>query len=947
MYTRARLPGIHGETVPRPVAEALPRMDVAVFAGFAVRGPCHRAVAVDSVAAFEAVFGGDLPIALDPAEGTMLRANLASSVRAFFSNGGIRCWVVRLAMTHELAELWEAAEGEAIPARTRARAAGFAMPGLLARAPADEGARSHVRPAVLRAASSGAWADGLAPMVRVRREAIALTEMTTWRATGLSFTDTSGVRAGDMLEVVTRDSGTVRYAKVLKVERGRAWALWIACFRPLATDAAEEPGRVSLAGVPGESDAVLVPGAEPAIRIDEAALAAHLAPGLWLKFTRQGRATWLMVDRLDPLQPKVAYGRAWRQVRASMPGDTAMARRVTLEVATRAGGDMAVSVPLGLCREHGASLQAIVDDDLFYAPAQQREARARLPFAVTRDETARLAAAPLDPAVLAQIGIDPATGQPRRLTRADRVALRTGWLPLGLGAAFSAPARPVPRPGLPLERDGLAAFDHRVFLDPRLAGYETGSVAAAAEDLRSLQEQQLFGMHAALDIPGDLHSPASIVAVPDAVLPAWERVADDRVPPRPEPGAPDQPRWRGHMGGCAIPQAGDPLPGPDWSRFLDCATAVLAAPAFTGSDRRSADGTFHLAWTEAKPGCTYVLEEAARHDFADAAEVLRAADTLAYDAQGRGAGTWYYRLHVEHDGNVSAYAAHMVVVRAADYAIVPAPEAQASETLRRIQVALLRLCAGSADLFAVLSLPRSFRADAAARHARALAALAPGYGGALQLGMAEQRALSHGALYHPWIAARAGGGLAVFAPDGAVAGLYAARARARGAWIAPARDALRDVIGLDPAVPEGDLLGLDQSRVNAIRRLPEGFTLLDADTLSDEKDWRQVSTRRLVMLIRRAALSRGMPFVFEPNGPVARRAIERSFGQMLDELQRRGAFAGRSSADSFRLALPEAPADRDQGRLTVEIAVSPAQPLRFLTLRLAQQGSRLTFAEAA
>ena len=47
MASAARLPGIDFETVARSAGDdALPRMDVAVFVGFAAAGPVHRPVLV-------------------------------------------------------------------------------------------------------------------------------------------------------------------------------------------------------------------------------------------------------------------------------------------------------------------------------------------------------------------------------------------------------------------------------------------------------------------------------------------------------------------------------------------------------------------------------------------------------------------------------------------------------------------------------------------------------------------------------------------------------------------------------------------------------------------------------------------------------------------------------------------------------------------------------------
>ncbi len=155
------------------------------------------------------------------------------------------------------------------------------------------------------------------------------------------------------------------------------------------------------------------------------------------------------------------------------------------------------------------------------------------------------------------------------------------------------------------------------------------------------------------------------------------------------------------------------------------------------------------------------------------------------------------------------------------------------------------------------------------------------------------------------------------------------------------------MVGLDPSLPEPDLLSLDRARVNMIRHLPAGFTLHDADTLAPEREWRPINVRRLMMLLRRTLLRRGMTYVFEPNGPVLRRAVERSLTEALDDLQQRGAFAGASSEKSFRVAVQQSDADIDAGRLVVEVGVAPSQPIRFLTLRLVQQGARLSIVEEA
>src|SRR5262245_44337405 len=77
-------------------------MDVAAFAGFASTGPLHVPVLITGVPHFAAVFGRDAPLAWDAERGEHVYAHLGPSVRAFFANGGRRCWVIRVARSAAL-----------------------------------------------------------------------------------------------------------------------------------------------------------------------------------------------------------------------------------------------------------------------------------------------------------------------------------------------------------------------------------------------------------------------------------------------------------------------------------------------------------------------------------------------------------------------------------------------------------------------------------------------------------------------------------------------------------------------------------------------------------------------------------------------------------------------------------------------------------------------------
>jgi len=133
--------------------------------------------------------------------------------------------------------------------------------------------------------------------------------------------------------------------------------------------------------------------------------------------------------------------------------------------------------------------------------------------------------------------------------------------------------------------------------------------------------------------------------------------------------------------------------------------------------------------------------------------------------------------------------------------------------------------------------------------------------------------------------------------------VLAGRASRRGAWIAPANEPLKDVVALAPVVASTDRQALQDAQINRLRADPRGLMALSADTLALDADveLRPINVRRLMILLRRLALRRGTTYVFEPNGPTLRRAVQRSFNELLTDLFRRGAFAGATPEQSFRV----------------------------------------------
>jgi phage tail sheath protein FI len=280
------------------------------------------------------------------------------------------------------------------------------------------------------------------------------------------------------------------------------------------------------------------------------------------------------------------------------------------------------------------------------------------------------------------------------------------------------------------------------------------------------------------------------------------------------------------------------------------------------------------------------------------------------------------------------------------------------------------MCAARGDLFAVLSMPEHHREDDAQSYVMTLKSSTAAaievksrfkvaFEGAVEtrqiiaismpLSAGEAGDFSYAAVYHPWlIGAEERDRFSGNPPDGVACGVIAARALTRGAWIAPANEALRGPVALTPAIKSERWLDLQQAQINIIRQDARGFMSMSADTLSDDDDLRPINVRRLLSLLRRLALRLGATYVFEPNDFSFRRLVQRGFEAMLGEMFVRGAFAGTTPQTSFQVVTGDSLNTRqsiEQGRFIVELRVAPSLPMTFMTIRLVQTGDRTSVLE--
>ncbi|HEX3527321.1 MAG TPA: phage tail sheath C-terminal domain-containing protein [Thermoanaerobaculia bacterium] len=810
------LPGIRFEVQAPPAGDVLPRMDIPAFAGFAASGPIDQPVAVEDVAQFETIFGAALPLAREAGSSTPLEAYLAPAVRAFFRNGGRRCWIVRLARG--------------------AQANRFRIPEL--QRIAGDGSLAD---AFAIARSEGSWSDGLRVKTNLVSTAFRLGGFDpVTLAADLLVLSPRAVSRGDLLRLTWPGGGPVLFLFVTTI-----------------VEVASSPPRRDFVRLRVAGDKPVWVTAPPASQsASQSAGAAR-------------RTRWVLVPQPD----------------AAVLAATPVAEALTFDLTVQDSGQQILRLNgLGFTAEHPRYWAALPTDAALFAPD----------------------------AVPAGLWSDAATPRSR-----FPLAAETGgrYLPTSADTLFSAeqPAEPTGRTAL--ERDGLAQLDAGLFLDPALADATVRDLLERADFIRyqSSAPRPLTGIHAALGI-----DEATLIAVPDAVHRGWLR----------EPPPPFAP-----------PLASPPGTPPGGGGFLDC-DAGRPVEALVLSATAPENGTFDLFWAADPSDATDTLQEATRPDFSDAAVISSGAPGRV-TLYGRAAGDYYYRVRRQRGARTGDWSngVGVRVAAAMDWTSV-APADYDDAMLVAVHDALVTLCAARGDLLAILSLPAHYDERQAIAHPSRLAL--------------ASRVRSYGALWHPWLMLRDGpdgdaAPLKTIPPDGATAGVIAARSIGRGAWIAPANEPLRGPVALAPPLAAELRQMLQDAAVNVIRQEPAGFVCLDADTLSPDDEVRPINVRRLIALVRRFALRVGESYVFEPNDGAARRAVRRAFESMLETLFFRGAFAGATERTAFQVITDDSlntPASIDAGRLIAEIRIAPSRPLSFLTIRLVQDGGATAVQEA-
>jgi hypothetical protein len=266
------------------------------------------------------------------------------------------------------------------------------------------------------------------------------------------------------------------------------------------------------------------------------------------------------------------------------------------------------------------------------------------------------------------------------------------------------------------------------------------------------------------------------------------------------------------------------------------------------------------------------------------------------------------------------------------------PPAFSEQDILRTQWAIVAHCERLRNRFAVLDAPLS-----AARPEAGIGPIAT---------WRRNFDSSFAALYYPWTAVADPLELAPLReipPSGHVVGQMARLDLEEGVHRPPANVPLLWLQKTNAEVSEAAHSTLNSVEVNVLRpRAGLGPRVVGARTLSSDPHWRFVNTRRLVMMIAKAAELGSRWAVFEPNDRTTRNKLSANLSAFLSTLWQRGALRGVTAGDAFAVRCDEAnnpPQERINGRLQIDIALAPVGALEVIVVRLGRVDGALEINE--
>lgn len=211
--------------------------------------------------------------------------------------------------------------------------------------------------------------------------------------------------------------------------------------------------------------------------------------------------------------------------------------------------------------------------------------------------------------------------------------------------------------------------------------------------------------------------------------------------------------------------------------------------------------------------------------------------------------------------------------------------------------------------------------------------------------------LSYGAAYWPYLRTQLpispSGGRTILPPSPAVAGRMTETDRTKGVWKAPAGISLSSVIEPLQAIPQAETGDMNTHTsglsINPIKSFSgRGILIWGARTLAgNDNEWRYVPVRRFASLLELSSIRLTEFAKDQANTAATWQQIKTILTAHLQELFRKGAFAGSKSEHAYfvKVGLDETMSAHDvsQGRIIIQIGFAPLKPAEFVVLRLELQ----------
>ena len=201
---------------------------------------------------------------------------------------------------------------------------------------------------------------------------------------------------------------------------------------------------------------------------------------------------------------------------------------------------------------------------------------------------------------------------------------------------------------------------------------------------------------------------------------------------------------------------------------------------------------------------------------------------------------------------------------------------------------------------------------------------------------------SYAGYYYPWIEVSDPhtNRQKLVPPGGHVAGIIARSDATHGVHAAPANEPVRGAVSLQHEITKDEQDILNPKGINCLRSFQgRGIQLWGARTTSSDPSWKYINVRRLFLYVEQSIEEGTEWAVFESNDKDLWARVRQSVENFLTTVWRDGGLQGSTADEAFYVKCGEETMtqdDIDNGRLIVEIGISPVKPAEFVVFRIGQ-----------